>query len=607
MSTDAPEAKPDPAEKAAGQPHQSVPGAIWSLIKANKLLWAASALTASVLYYVFPLFPGLIFKVVLDRLEEYPIFDTYLAKVLLLLAGVYAIRGVTLLLASNAENGSVMAAGILVRRNLLAGILRRPAARALPESTGDAIGRLTHDQARVTGLYTWIADPIGQAIGLVVALYVLSRVSLSLTLAIAVPVMLAAGVANAFGQRLQGLREVLQKALGARTGVLGDLFSGVAAIQLGGARSAAVAHLNEANERVRKAVLKDLLIGESIQGFSANLGQIGTAALLFMISGRLGSGEMSVGDLALFIAYIHRLADVAAMAGWFTSQIRQARVSLVRLAELVPEEDPAVVTKRSPLFLRGSIPTAAAPVRSDSDRLESMDVRELTCVHGESGAGIRALDLSIERGTVTVVTGEVGSGKTTLLRAVLGLLPVQAGEVLWNGRPVDPATELVPPRVAYSPQVPRCFTATLAENIRLGQPVGDDEISAALHAAVMEDDLTQLPDGLLTEVGPRGLRLSGGQLLRTAAARMFVRRPELMVVDDLSSGLDVDTEAELWRRLRAAGGTWLIVSHRPAAIALADQVVVLQDGAVAATGTPAELRSHPFIAHIQAGAPAAVG
>lgn len=598
---------PIPEEVLLRKPHQSVPGAIWSLIKANKGLWSASALTASVLFYIWPLFPGLVFKVVLDRLAEFPVFDAYLAKVLLLLAGIYALRGITLMLASVAEHGSVMAAGILIRRNLLSGILRRPAARALPESTGDAIGRFTYDQGRVTAMYTWIADPIGQAIALVVTLYVLSRVSLSLTLTVALPVMAAALVANALVHRVQAAREVLQKALGARSGVLGDLFSGVAAIQLGGARQAAVTYLDEANERVRKATLRDILIGEAIEGFSANLGQIGTAALLFMISGRLGSGELSVGDLALFVSYIGRLAQVASMAGWLTAQIRQARVSLVRLAEMVPEEDPAVITARSPIHLRGPIPESAPAERTRSDELERLEVIGLTCLHGESGAGIRDLNLSIDRGTVTVVTGEVGAGKTTLLRAVLGLLPSQSGSVTWNGEVLEPASQLVPPLVAYSPQVPRCFTATLAENIRLGHPADDDDVRAALHAAVMEEDLALLPEGLLTEVGPRGLRLSGGQLLRTAAARMFVRRPELMVVDDLSSGLDVDTEAELWRRLRAAGGTWLIVSHRPAAIALADQVVVLEEGAVAARGTPGDLSAHPFIAHIQSGVAAEAG
>ncbi|MBW3537574.1 MAG: ABC transporter ATP-binding protein/permease [Actinobacteria bacterium] len=591
-------------EELLRKPHQSVPGAVWSLIRANKGMWATSALTASVLYYVFPLFPGLVFKVVLDRLADLPVLDTQLAKWLLLLAGIYAIRGATLLIASVAEHGSVIAAGILIRRNLLAGILRRPAARALPESTGDAIGRFTYDQGRVTSIYTWIADPIGQGIALVAALYVLSRVSMSLTLTVALPVLLAAVIANALGHRVQGAREVLQKALGARSSVLGDLFSGVAAIQLGGARGAAVAHLDEANEKVRKATLRDLLISESIQSFSANLGEIGTAALLFMIAGRLRTGEMSVGDLALFVSYIGRLADVGRMAGWFTAQIRQAKVSLVRLAEMVPEEEPAVITRKSPLYLRGALPATDAPSRPPSDALQSLEVEGLTCMHGESGSGVHNLDLSLRRGTVTVVTGEVGAGKTTLLRAVLGLLPTQAGEVRWNGETVEPASQLVPPRVAYSPQVPRCFTATLAENIRLGFPADDEAVRTALESAVMEDDLAQLPDGLLTEVGPRGLRLSGGQLLRTAAARMFVRRPELMVVDDLSSGLDVDTEAELWRRLRAAGGTWLIVSHRPAALALADQVVVLKTGRVVAAGPPSELSSHPFVAHINSGAPA---
>ena len=586
------------------KPHQSVPGAVWSLIRANKGMWAVSALTASVLYYVFPLLPALVFKVVLDRLARLPVLDAELGQWLLLLAGIYACRGATLLVASLAEQGSVTAAGILIRRNLLAGILRRPAARALPDSTGDAIGRFTYDQAQITAVYTWIADPIGQAIALIGALYVLARVSLPLTLTVALPVLVAAVTANALGHRVQGAREVLQRALGARSSVLGDLFSGVAAIQLGGARSASVAHLDKANERVRKATLRDLLISQSIQSFSSNLGEIGTAALLFMIAGRLRSGEMSVGDLALFVSYITRLADVGRMVGWFTAQIRQCKVSLVRLAEMVPEEDPSVVTRRAPVYLRGEFPALESPTRSASDTLESMEVTGLTCLHDGSQNGIRDVDLSIRRGTVTVITGEVGAGKTTLLRAVLGLLPTQSGEVRWNGEPLDPATQLIPPRVAYSPQVPRCFTATLADNIRLGHPAEDEEVRIALHSAVMEEDLANFPEGLLTEVGPRGLRLSGGQLLRTAAARMFVRRPELMVVDDLSSGLDVDTEAELWRRLRAAGGTWLIVSHRPAAIALADQVVLLDGGRVAASGRPESLASHPFIAHINAGAPA---
>ena len=586
---------------------QGVASAILSLIKANKVLWAGSALMASVLHYVLALLPALVVRQLLDRLVASPRLDSEIVQLLLLLGGIYASRGVTLMLAGLVERASVNSAGILLRRNLLAAVLRRPAARALPESTGDAVGRFTYDTERVTGIYTWVADPLGQALTLLFALWVLSRISLGLTLAVALPVAVAAGLGNAFAHRAKFAREALQRELGRRTGVLGDLFSGVAAVQLGGARTAAVAHLHRSNERVRKAVLRDILVSESIQTFSAQIGELGIALLLFLIAGELRGGELSIGDLALFVSYVGQLASISGAAGWVSAQVSQARVSLGRLAELAPEEEPSVLTATHPIHLRGSLspePTGAAIGSRDSsgaDRLQELHVAGLTCLHGETAAGVSDVDLSLRAGTVTVVTGEVGSGKTTLLRAVLGLLPVQRGEVLWNGRTVLPATDLVPPRVAYSPQVPRCFTASLGDNIALGHPVSEDDLRRSLRGAVLDDDLGGLPNGLATEVGPRGLRLSGGQLLRTSAARMLVRNADLNVVDDLSSGLDVDTEAELWRRLRHAGGTWLIVSHRPAALALADQIVVLEGGRVVAIGTPAEVAAHPFIRRVRTG------
>ena len=138
-----------------------------------------------------------------------------------------------------------------------------------------------------------------------------------------------------------------------------------------------------------------------------------------------------------------------------------------------------------------------------------------------------------------VVTGRIGSGKTTLLRSVLGLLPADAGEVAWNGDLIDdPAQFMKPPRTAYTPQVPRLFSLTLDENLKLGIEASDADIAEAIHTATMESDIASMPDGLETMVGPRGVRLSGGQVQRSAAARMLVRRPELLVFDDLSSARD---------------------------------------------------------------------
>ena len=130
-----------------------------------------------------------------------------------------------------------------------------------------------------------------------------------------------------------------------------------------------------------------------------------------------------------------------------------------------------------------------------------------------------------------------------------------------------PASFFVPPRSAYTAQVPLLFSESIRDNILMGLPEDKVDLAAAIRLAVLEADLGEMPQGLDTMLGAKGVRISGGQRQRTAAARMFVRGPELLVFDDLSSALDVETEQLLWERLLARRtATCLAVSHRHAAL-----------------------------------------
>jgi ATP-binding cassette subfamily B protein len=220
------------------------------------------------------------------------------------------------------------------------------------------------------------------------------------------------------------------------------------------------------------------------------------------------------------------------------------------------------------------------------DRLRRLDVVGLTSRHPASGRGIADVSFSLQPGSVTAVAGRVGAGKTTLLRAVLGLVESQAGEVRWNGRPLrDPGGYLVPPRVAYTPQVPALLSGTVRENLLLGLPATPEALRRATRRAALDRDLAALPDGLDTLVGARGVRLSGGQALRAALARMYVRGASLLVLDDVSSALDVETEAQLWERLfalvRDEGVACLVATHSPAVLRRAGRVITLEAGRVA--------------------------
>jgi ATP-binding cassette subfamily B protein len=369
------------------------------------------------------------------------------------------------------------------------------------------------------------------------------------------------------------------------TGFIGDTFGGVLAVQAGSAGAAVEDRFARLNAERAQVSRRDQVGSELVRSLGYGTGEVAIGVVLVAVAGAFRAGDLSVGDLGLFAAYATVIAELPKWVGRYLVYQRQADVSVDRLAELLPKPDRRAVVAPTRTHLRHG-PPPFAPTESgnggavDMAPFEELVVEDLTVRHPVSGRGIRGIDLVVRRGELVVVTGPVGSGKSTLLRALLGLVRADSGSMRWNGVPVDdPSTVLVPPRAAYLPQVPRLFSEPLGNTILLG--ASDTRLEHALWLTCLDEDLARMPDGTGTVIGPRGLRLSGGQIQRAGAARALVRSPQLLVVDDLSSALDVVTEARLWERVGDGGfATALLVSHRTQVLERADRVVVLDSGRV---------------------------
>ena len=529
-----------------------------------------------VLFHAAPLPVGWLLKLVLDRFTDGTASTPWV--LLATLAGFEVGRWALFVSAAVQWHGAWVGWVTAPRVNALVSLATGsgPAAGRLPGSPGEAVSRFRDDtQDLAVVLDIWL-DISGAVLTAAIALVVIAAIDPLAAASIAVPVGIALVASARLGPRLRRWRRAAREATGAVTSYIGDTFGSILAVKAGGAEAAVDARFTDLNARRAVVARRDQLGSELIRSLGYGTGEVTIGIVLLLVAGAFRRGELSVGDIGLFASYVSVIAGVPKWAGRMGAYHRQADVSVDRLAELIDGDRTAPVRPVA-TYLRHGPPPLVVPDVVDRP-LQELTVRGLTVRHPASGRGIEDVDLTVRRGELVAVTGRVGAGKSTLLRGLLGLVAREAGEIRWNDELVDdPATVLVPPRVAYLPQVPRLFSETLAETVLLGLP--DDRLDEALWLACLEDDLATMPDGAATLIGPRGLRLSGGQVQRTGAARALVRRPELLVVDDLSSALDVETEIRLWERFRASGSrTALLVSHRRHVLESADRVLTLEGG-----------------------------
>lgn len=479
---------------------------------------------------------------------------------------------------------------LVVRRNLLGYLLTAPGARPRPGSPGEAVNRFRDDVNDVAEYVEQWVDFWGLAAFALLSLAIMLRIDALMTTLILLPLALAVVFSSLLQPRIRRVRRRLRDATGKVTNFIGEITGSVLAVKASGREQHALARFEALNEARRRAALQDSLLSELFRSVTDNMVSVATGVMLLLAAGALQRGSFTVGDFALYLNYLPFLTAIMSFVGTMLVQHRRTGVAFDRLERLLVDAPPDVLTDGAGLDLHGPPPEVAAR-RPERLPLERLEVRALGHRFPDGSTGVEGVTFTLERGTMTVVTGRVGAGKSTLLRTLLGLVPRSEGVILWNGRPVaDPASFMVPPHTAYTAQVPRLFSDTLRENLLLGEDASEEAVQRAVELAVFGPDLAALEAGLDTHVGSRGVKLSGGQVQRSAAARMFLRDAELLVFDDLSSALDVETEARLWDGLSArADATCLVVSHRRAALERADQILVLDGGRLVARGSLAEL------------------
>jgi len=514
----------------------------------------------------------------------------WLAAPLIFIALIRAVRVGTFFAAFYAWITYIYHIQAILRTNMLAGIMRWPG-RNLPASPGEAMSRFRDDVDEVVEYVESWVDFWGRLVFAIVSIVIMANINWKITLVAVLPLVVVTLLNNLSGNRARRYAQVNRESTGRITSFIAETFGAVQALKLGQAEEHVSNRFNKLNEERRQAALRDNLFKQWMRSLNQHVLSICTGLILLMCAAEMKSGNFTVGNFALFTSYLANIGFSISLFGYMVFQHKRLKVSFDRMRTLFrPGEEDRIMDFRE-TYLNEEPPELPHEQRDPKEKLRELEISNLAYQYPHSSNGIQNISFRVKRGQFLVITGRIGSGKSTLVRTLLGLLPKQEGTIRWNGKDVDPATFLMPPRAAYTPQVPRLFSDTLKENIVQGKQ-GRTEVALAkaIRLAVMDKDIQNLDQGLETSVGPRGVMLSGGQIQRAATGRMLMTEADLFIFDDLSSALDVETEQQVWEGLfQEPDVTCIAVSHRRAALAKADHIIVMKDGRIEAEGSLSDL------------------
>ncbi len=468
-----------------------------------------------------------------------------------------------------------------LRNDLFTHLQRLPQSFFLTWRTGDLMSRCVNDINSVRmllgpGLLSVVQTPLLY----VGALAMMFWMDWQLALLVLVPYPLFMHFARTFGRGLHRWNIEVQEGLGELSNQLQETISGIAVVKTHAMEGITRDRFAKSNESLYRKQLKLARVNGAMPAIIGLLPGFAMLIILWVGGAKILAGRMTTEEFITFAMLIYGLTFPTFILGWVFSLLQRGAAAMQRIDEV--------------LTIEPSIADRPDAVGVESLRGE-IEFRDLTFRYSSSARepALRELSLTIPAGTTLGIVGPVGSGKSTLASVIPRLLEVDDGHVFIDGIDVN-RLKLATLRsnIAMVPQDSFLFSMTLAENIAYGLPEVDPKrVAQAVERAQLTKDLAELPHGLATVVGERGVMLSGGQRQRTALARALALDPRILILDDTLSSVDAATEQAIQQSLAElfVGRTVICVSHRISSVRDCDQIIVLEAGRIRERGSHREL------------------